>query len=537
MPEPTEDIRVEIEPWGPDQDTVNTVRQALLEHPVLREHLQGATYRLLGLDLHDSEATTRKTNELPTPPESYRATVWDYTNSRALLIDGRFDNNQAAEISESAGQPLPANEEFEVAVELLRGDREIGAALSSGELQPYRPMPPLVEQELPDGRSQRIVTVGLAPTGEDGRHEIVGVNLLDGALHRFEGGAPAGALGPRALCGFPDANQPTTSRTAGSLRVTVVQGGTVLWTFVVVRPAASSGTRGSGVELRFLDYRGKRVLYRGHVPILNVSYDQNRCGPFRDWQNQEGAFQANLGVDFAPGFRMSSPPAQTILDTGRDAGNFRGVAISVVGQEVVLVSELEAGWYRYISEWRLHSDGTIRPRFGFTAVRDPCVCNRHHHHAYWQPDFDIQTAGNNLVREFNDPPLAGTSNWHNKSFETRRPRDPGRNRRWRVENKGTGEGYEVFPGPTDGTAFNSPDWPYPRGDVWLLAYNGSELDDGRNCTTGGPNCATEADLDRFITGQGIDGADVVMWYAAHFTHEVGAHAGHIVGPTLRPVNW
>jgi hypothetical protein len=142
MPEPTEDIRVEIEPWGPDQDSVNTVRQSLLEHPALREHLRGATYRLLGLELRDSEATTRKTAELPTPPESYRATLWDYTNSRALLIDGRFDDDQAAEISESASQPLPANDEFEVAAELLRGDREIGAALSSGELRPYRPMPP-----------------------------------------------------------------------------------------------------------------------------------------------------------------------------------------------------------------------------------------------------------------------------------------------------------------------------------------------------------------------------------------------------------
>jgi hypothetical protein len=45
-------------------------------------------------------------------------------------------------------------------------------------------MPPLVEHELPDGRSQRILTVGLVPTGDAARHEIVGVNLLDGAVHR-----------------------------------------------------------------------------------------------------------------------------------------------------------------------------------------------------------------------------------------------------------------------------------------------------------------------------------------------------------------
>jgi hypothetical protein len=34
------------------------------------------------------------------------------------------------------------------------------------------------------------------------------------------------------------------------------------------------------VELRYVDYKGKRVLYRAHVPILNVKYDGNACGPY-----------------------------------------------------------------------------------------------------------------------------------------------------------------------------------------------------------------------------------------------------------------
>ena len=59
-----------------------------------------------------------------------------------------------------------------------------------------------------------------------------------------------------------------------------------------------------------------------------------------------------------------------------------------------------------------HTDGTIRPRFGFAAVSSSCVCNVHHHHCYWRFDFDIETAGNNRVREFNDPPLGGGPNWH-----------------------------------------------------------------------------------------------------------------------------
>jgi hypothetical protein len=136
--------------------------------------------------------------------------------------------------------------------------------------------------------------------------------------------------------------------------------------FLVVRPAASSGTRGSGVELRFVDYKGKRVLYRAHVPILNVKYD-------------------------------------------------------------------------------------------------------------------------------------------------------------------------------DGEAANSPDAPYPRGDVWILRYRGTELDDGVNCTTGGPGCTTEADLDKFVNGESVNDKDVVVWYAGHVTHDV-AHEppgsfGHVVGPDLKRIKW
>ncbi|HJZ83124.1 MAG TPA: hypothetical protein VKD91_22340, partial [Pyrinomonadaceae bacterium] len=118
-----------------------------------------------------------------------------------------------------------------------------------------------------------------------------------------------------------------------------------------------------------------------------------------------------------------------------------------------------------------------------------------------------------------------------------RPRDPARKRKWLIENAGTREGYEVIPGPDDGVATASPDWPFPKGDVWILRYRGSELDDG-SVATGPPY---EADLDRFVSGESIMNQDVVLWYGAHFTHDIaneppGVH-GHIVGPLLKPVNW
>jgi Cu2+-containing amine oxidase len=265
------------------------------------------------------------------------------------------------------------------------------------------------------------------------------------------------------------------------------------------------------------------------VPILNVRYDGNACGPFRDWQNEESRFQAD-GAAVAPGFRLCDDPATTILETDRDRGNFAGVAVFVDGDEVELVSELEAGWYRYVSRWRLHADGTIRARFGFGAVRNSCVCEVHHHHAYWRLDFDIAGAGDDTVLEHNDPPLPGhDDNWHTLRHEVRRKRNPGRKRRWRVKNRGSGEGYTLVPGANDGEADA-----YGVGDFWALRRRPGQIDDY-------PIDDTRARIDRFVNRESIVGTDVVVWYVGHFSHDV-AHdhsggGGHIVGPTLRPDRW
>jgi Cu2+-containing amine oxidase len=292
------------------------------------------------------------------------------------------------------------------------------------------------------------------------------------------------------------------------------------------------GTNGSGVTLREVDYRGKRVLYRAHVPILNVQYDGDACGPFRDWLYEESWIQAT-GTDVAPGIRWCSTPAQTILDSGTDSGNFRGVAIYLQGQEVVVVSELQAGYYRYISEWRLHADGTIRPRFGFSAVENPCVCEVHHH-VYWRFDFDILAEGNNVVWEYNSPPIT-SSNWHINRWEVMRLRNPSRSRRWWIENSTTGDAYMLTPGPDDGVADA-----FARGDVWILRHHDWEIDDGISAApseAGQSQPNAPAEIGRFVNGESTYNQDIAIWYHAHFTHDVHEEIGHIVGPTLQAVQW
>ena len=68
----------------------------------------------------------------------------------------------------------------------------------------------------------------------------------------------------------------------------------------------------------------------------------------------------------------------------------------------------------------------------------------------------------------------------------------------------------------------------PKSTVVILAGDGTTL--GK----------TAADLDKFVNGETVDGQDVVIWYGAHFRHNVleqGTGECHEVGPTLTPVQW
>ncbi len=526
------EFKIQIRPVGPTQEQMDETGRAILASPAVREMLGGRAHRLLRLDTLESDAA--KTDR-PRNTRRVQATICDYEGHRMLIADASLADPAGCTVQECSQAIPPSSEELDTAIAFLRRDEHFGRALHQGDMVAYPAMPPLVGEVQPDGSQRRLLGIGLLPRREGMTHEIVGVDPHRGEVVRFEGGAPPNSHAQQGFCGIPFQQQSTTRSAAGQVDITIISGGQTLWTFRAIRPAASSGTNGSGIELRNVRHRGKLLLYRAHVPFLNVKYDNDACGPYRDWQNQEGMIQAT-GIDVAPGFRLCNSPATSAVETGSDAGNFLGTAIYVDGGEVVLVCEMEAGWYRYVSQWRFHVDGTLRPRFGFSAVSNSCVCTTHHHHAYWRFDFDIGTAGDNLVQEFNKPPL-GSSNWHDKTFEIKRPRDPARNRRWRVKNAVTGDAYDIVPGHDDGVSSAMPDAPYGRGDVWITRYRGTEIDDGV-VATGPPY---EVNIDQWVNGESIAKKDVVVWYAAHFTHDVhsdppGVH-GHIVGPDLRKVSW
>ena len=502
----------------------------IFQHELVRRLLVQDEHRLLSLNRFEKDEKEGR-------QASFSAVIYNYRTGISLLVTGQNDNPAALTVTESNRQPEPTHEEFEAAVRIVtHQNQQLTTLLKANKARLFKPMPPTLDEQQPDGHIERVVCVGIKSFSREIRSQIVGVNMVSRTVSVIERNRFTDhVFDLSGDCGIDYAQQPTTQKgTAGQYNLVIKHPITQqeIWRMVVVRPAASSGTKGSGIELQQVFYKGKKVLYRAHVPILNVRYDNDACGPYRDWQYEESNFEA-IGTDVAPGVRLCSASPKTIFQSGNDnTGNFRGVAIYNSGTEVQLISEMEAGWYRYISEWRFRLDGTILPRFGFSAVKNHCVCNVHHHHAYWRLDFDIETAGGNRVEEFNSPILVGSTNWHTKKFEIRRAKDASRNRKWKVSNVASGRGYELLPGANDGSLDS-----YGVGDVWVLRYRGNELDDHVTSVGGTPEMC-KAHLDNFLTGEAIDNTDVVLWYGAHFTHDVHHESvGHIVGPTLKPVNW
>jgi hypothetical protein len=308
--------------------------------------------------------------------------------------------------------------------------------------------------------------------------------------------------------------------------------GNPVWTICWVAPPNSSGISGSGLELRHVFYKNKRVFWQAHVPVLNVQYDPGGCGgPFlsyRDWQNQEQAFEANNVLQ--PGYAEPTTPPKTVCDhPGSDAGTFSGVAVEKLADRLILTTQMSAGWYRYIQKWIFYLDGTIEPRFGFTAVTHPCTSKPHNHHVYWRFDFDVNGFPQDLIQEYNQPPLFPHNNWHSKTVEISRARSASYHRKWRVVDVPTKMGYEVIPGPNDGLVDL-----WGGSDIWALLYHGTEIDDG------GPTSGPMGDaqhIDKYKNGEKINGQDVVMWYRASFRHASGPVC-ELVGPTLKLIgNW
>ncbi|NRQ40369.1 hypothetical protein HII36_52415 [Nonomuraea sp. NN258] len=514
------DVRVIIEAVPRPGLSAQRLRQAIAEHPGALAALDVADPARLAVSFapglgHD-----------PGDNAPFRATVFDPVGNRAVELRGTLDRPERAELRPSADRPPPSREELVAAAAILRADPRFPAG---DDVVVYRPMPPLADRENPDGTTVRRPTLGLYTPGEPTglRHRIVAVDLLGRAVDW----TPSG-INPRMHHDCEDTvpegvDALTDHGGPDQVRVRVLRGGTELWNLLVVRPRASAPQNpgvGGGVELRDVRHRGRLMLRQAHVPVLNVEYEEGTT--FRDDVSFETRFNASGTDPVGWGWRLCDRPPRTILERpGTDAGGFQGVAFHHDGGELRIVSELAAGWYRYASDWRLGDDGTIRPRFGFAATRNPMTCQVHRHHAYWRFDFDIEGAGNDVVEQIDESGSLIPEPVTIIRETSRRRRHPAKY--WQVRDKSSGRGYQIHPGPFDGTADA-----YGVSDLWFLRHHPAELYDGD------PDSRNRAMLNRFVDGESINGANVVVWYAGHYYHDQAhpqPHQGELIGPELLPL--
>ena len=296
-----------------------------------------------------------------------------------------------------------------------------------------------------------------------------------------------------------------------------------VWDLCWTSPELSSGIDGSGLEVSFVRYKGRLVLGHGHLPVINVKYDPGGCGgpdlSFRDWGNELVRFDANNVI--RPGYAEPTIPPRTACATpGMDVGAFTGVAAEKLADRLILTTQIQAGWYRYVVSWTFLLDGTIEPGIRFTAINNVCTPLAHYHNVYWRLDFDVDGPENDAIDELND------GVWSTLAAETRRVHSPSTGRHWRVRDKVTGSGYELVPNPDADVADA-----WSVADLWALRFRETELDDGG--ATGGLT-GDQAHIDRYVNGEPIDIQDVVLWYRAGFRH-VGSADCELGGPTLRPL--
>ena len=326
-------------------------------------------------------------------PGRFEATIYDYTVEKGfeILLDGKGEEISRAPIPQ---QPHRSLEERDLAQAIVTTTSGWASGIASGDLEVYEAMPPIVV----DAAGRRLVSVGVRskPTGAGeplALNEIVSVHIPDAKIVHYAESSPATARATLGSCGPGTSGctysaGPCTNGTGDIYYHVEWPAANPLWKFDVRHPLCTDSTQssGTGLELTKVYYRDVLILQRAEMPVLNVKYAGDACGPYRDWLDSEDCFSAT-GTDVpsaGSGFRVATAAPSTLCESGSDAGNFRGVAMFDQGNALWLMTETNAGWYRYVMEWRLYLDGTIEPIFGFGATTNSCTCSEHYHHAYWR---------------------------------------------------------------------------------------------------------------------------------------------------------
>lgn len=289
-----------------------------------------------------------------------------------------------------------------------------------------------------------------------------------------------------------------------------------------------SQLHGSGLEVWFADFRGRRVLWRSGQPFAIVPYHRPIGG---DPQPPHYTYKDGIGAQWGgvafTALKASAPNTwagsafNATLDTEavevdvEPAGNFGPGHLTIT-------AKFQCGWYQYVHRWEFDSDGNIHVKVAMGGQLNPNDTSKAHaHHMYFRVDLDIDGFSRDLFEQFehgsyNDPNGDG---WKPVMSQGKLLADPGRARKWRVRDAasqsqpGTFRGYEIEVPQLAGRDN------YSTGDVWVTVYRGDSAQQGADVGVAAP---TDAVLENVYAVGPLDttqGNDVVFWIAVHAHHE------------------
>lgn len=266
-----------------------------------------------------------------------------------------------------------------------------------------------------------------------------------------------------------------------------------------------------------------QVLYDARVAEIFVPY--NNGTRFYDVSGYNFPW-VRLNLKDCPigiGVRLGGPPGNNdVCKILRDRGlvwkNDQQVRR---GHELVLWGVIDAANYNYVTEFTFRDDGVVEGRLGATGPNypgHPLVA--HTHNAIWRLDIDLNGAGGDSVRLWthvesglahaSDMPVlihneAGLT-WDPLRFNSLHIHDT-----WLKNAHGSASGYHLMPLRFGNSRHQEA---FTRNDFWITRYRGTEM--------------LVPPLPSYISGESVNGADIVVWYTNGAHHLVRDEDGRIV---------
>ncbi|MBC7778277.1 MAG: hypothetical protein H7246_22785 [Phycisphaerae bacterium] len=263
-----------------------------------------------------------------------------------------------------------------------------------------------------------------------------------------------------------------------------------------------SSARNSGLEITNVYFNGKKVLFRGSLPVIRVQYfAANPCGPYED----------RIGPSNVIDFTCSGTGATGKLCQFQF--NWGG------GQWLEIGTYATIGAYHLYQAWYFSEDGRLHSRMWSKGLH----CQQdHEHHPYWRLDFDINGLSGDqaFVKGSSRPNSSWGPGWLKIRNETKMTKIAGYNEVWFCRDNATGNGVWLIPGASDGNAGS-----WCNEDFNVRLYKGSEDVQWMFGASGNLG---------YNEFENVEEKDLVMWYTPHLFHH--AHEGedqwHWVGPTI-----